>query len=64
MGEYEKKIAEREAHKNRMEEKYGTKGHRNAGMLYELAVEYGHAGGFSEIEIYYSELSALLKENK
>jgi hypothetical protein len=56
-----KQNEERHEHRARMEEKHGLAGHPKAKRLYELAWDYGHASGYSEIELYYEDLADLLK---
>lgn len=54
--------AERQAHKQKLEEKYGVVGHPKADRLYELAWEHGHSSGYSEVEIYYDDFVELVKD--
>lgn len=51
---------EKRQHKLSLERKYNLLGHPKADDLYRLAWDYGHSGGFAEIENYYTELSDLL----
>ena len=55
---------ERDEHREKLDHKYGVYGHPKAKRLYELAWDYGHGSGFSEVEFYYSELVDLIKEER
>jgi hypothetical protein len=62
LAEYRKMASiERVEHRASMEVKYGLERHPKARMLYEIAWEMGHSSGFSEVEIYYSQMSELLR---
>jgi len=42
-------------------EEYGVTGNPKFEKAYYIAYEHGHSSGFSDIEIYFSELSDLIK---
>lgn len=44
-----------------IEAEYDMTGHPKADKLWELAWEYGHSAGYSEVAIYYAELVELAK---
>lgn len=48
------------AFKAALEDYYGIDGHPKADKLWALAWEYGHSGGYNEVECYYDELVVLL----
>lgn len=51
----------KQSHAQQLAEKYGVAGHPKEPELYRLAYDYGHSGGWSEVEIYYQDLVVLLK---
>jgi hypothetical protein len=44
-----------------LEAEYGLTGHPKAGLLWSLAYAHGHSSGYSEILIWYDELSELVR---
>ena len=52
---------EQENHMKQMAEKYDVVGNPKFDLCYSRAWDYGHSAGFSEVEIYFSELVELIK---
>ena len=46
--------------KSSLEKMYGIQNHPKRQILWDLAWEQGHAGGFSDVENYYRELVVLI----
>ena len=59
-----KAAEERAAHKLAMETKHGLVGHPKADELYRLAWDMDHSGGYSEVEIYYTDMAGLLMDHQ
>jgi hypothetical protein len=47
--------------KSDLEAEHGLAGHPKADLLFDIAWEHGHANGYYDVEIHYSELAELLK---
>ena len=58
---YREQVRERNAHKLGLEIEHNLVGHPKADKLYELAWDYGHSSGYSEITSYYADLADLLE---
>lgn len=53
--------AERTKHKNDLAKKFDLVGHPKLDQLYDLAWEFGHSSGYSEVATYFADISVLLK---
>ena len=48
--------------RQRLIDKHGLDGHPKESVLYQLAYDYGHSAGWTEVEMYYDDLAELLKQ--
>lgn len=48
-------------HKAQLAQEYGVEGHPKLDTLYNLAWDYGHAYGFREVEIHFSQMLPLIQ---
>jgi len=54
-------IIEQDKNKVNLERKYGVEGHPKADLIFQLAWEYGHSSGWSEVETYYIDLVEIIQ---